>query len=82
VFFGKDGDLFVTFPYFRHREGILSICRLQANGENQTTVNLEQGGKVTSHRVKYSHHLSGRAHFSPAVPPYTNTFILKRKCMR
>jgi len=27
-------------------------------------VNIEHGGKVTSHRVKYSHHPDGRAHFS------------------
>jgi hypothetical protein len=27
-------------------------------------VNLENGGKVTSHRIKYSHHPDGRAHFS------------------
>jgi len=27
-------------------------------------VNLEHGGKVTSHLVKYSHHVDGRAHFS------------------
>jgi len=26
--------------------------------------NLEHGGKVTSHLVKYSHHVDGRAHFS------------------
>lgn len=64
AFFGKDGDLFVTFPYFRHREGILCVSSLPGNGETQTIVNLEQRGKVTSHRVKYSHHVSGRAHFS------------------
>ena len=27
-------------------------------------MNLEHGGKVTSHLVKYSHHVDGRAHFS------------------
>jgi hypothetical protein len=27
-------------------------------------VNIECGGKVTSHLVKYSHHPDGRAHFS------------------
>jgi hypothetical protein len=64
VFFGGDGSLFVTFPYFRHRIGILSQSAIPANGARQSQVNLEQGGKVTSHRVKYSHHPDGRAHFS------------------
>jgi hypothetical protein len=56
VFFGEDGSLFVTFPYFRHRVGLLS--------QRQSQINLEDGGKVTSHLVKYSHHPDGRAHFS------------------
>jgi hypothetical protein len=64
VFFGKDGSLFVTFPYFRHRTGILSSCALPANGAEKSEVSLEAGGKVTSHLVKYSHHPDGRAHFS------------------
>lgn len=74
VFFGKDGSLFVSFPYFRHREGILSVSRLPANGEKQTTVHLEQGGKVTSHRIKYSHHPSGRANFSQTGKIRTEIF--------
>jgi hypothetical protein len=64
VFFGKDGSLFVTFPYFRHRIGLLSNSSVPANGQRQSQVNLEHGGKVTSHLVKYSHHPDGRAHFS------------------
>jgi hypothetical protein len=64
VFLGKDGSLFVTFPYFRHREGILTSSHLPVTGDPNSTINLEQGGKVTSHLVKYSHHPNGRAHFS------------------
>jgi hypothetical protein len=62
--FDKDGTLFVHFPYFRHRVGILSSSEIPATGERKADVNLERGGKVTSHRVKYSHHSDGRAHFS------------------
>jgi hypothetical protein len=62
--FGKDGSLFITFPYFRHRTGLLSASAIPATGQRQSDVNLEHGGKVTSHRVKYSHHQDGRAHFS------------------
>ena len=64
VFFGRDGSLFVSFPYFRHRTGILSTSAIAGDGERQSQVSLEQGGKVTSHLVKYSHHPSGQAHFS------------------
>jgi hypothetical protein len=64
IVFAADGSLFVTFPYFRHRTGILSSSSIPATGTRQTEVNLECGGKVTSHLVKYSHHTDGRAHFS------------------
>jgi len=64
IVFGEDGSLFITFPYFRHRTGILSASAIPATGTRQSQVNLEKGGKVTSHLVKYSHHTDGRAHFS------------------
>jgi hypothetical protein len=64
IVFGGDGSLFITFPYFRHRIGLLSASAIPATGTRQAQVNLEQGGKVTSHLVKYSHHIDGRAHFS------------------
>ncbi len=64
IVFGRDGSLFITFPYFRHRVGILSSSSIPATGTRQSQVNLEKGGKVTSHRVKYSHRTDGQAHFS------------------
>jgi hypothetical protein len=62
--FDKDGSLFIHFPYFRHRTGILSSTKIPATGERKADVNIEKGGKVTSHLVKYSHHPDGQAHFS------------------
>jgi hypothetical protein len=44
VFFGTDGSLFVSFPYFRHRIGLLSSSFIPATGTQQAQVNLEQGG--------------------------------------
>jgi hypothetical protein len=64
IVFDRDGSLFITFPYFRHRIGLLSSSSIPATGTRQAQVNLEKGGKVTSHLVKYSHHTDGRAHFS------------------
>jgi hypothetical protein len=62
--FHRDGSFFITFPYFRHRTGLLSISTIPSNGSCESQVNLEHGGKVTSHLVKHSHHVDGRAHFS------------------
>ena len=64
IVFHKDGSFFISFPYFRHRTGLLSISSIPANSSREAQVNLEYGGKVTSHLVKYSHHVDGRAHFS------------------
>jgi hypothetical protein len=64
IVFGRDGSLFITFPYFAHRVGLLSSSSIPATGTRQSQVDLEEGGKVTSHLVKYSHHTDGTAQFS------------------
>jgi hypothetical protein len=64
VLFGRDGSLFVTFPYFRHRTGILAAATIPAGGQNTSNVDLKDAGKIASHLVKYSHHPDGHAHFS------------------
>jgi hypothetical protein len=64
LFFGRDRSLYVSFPYFRHRTGILAAATIPANGQTTSQVNLQIGGKIASHLVKYSHHPDGRAHFS------------------
>ena len=64
IMFGKDGSLFVNFPYFKHKEGLTSLVRVPANITYPTDVELNPGGKATTHLVKYSHHPDGRAHFS------------------
>lgn len=58
----KDGSLFVSLPYFSQSTGLVSLATLPV-GES-ATINLQEGGKVSSHLVKYSHHPDGRAHFS------------------
>jgi len=63
IFFGRDGSLFVNFPYFQHRTGVLAATAIPS-GQTTAEVNLEFGGRVASHLVKYSHHPDGRAHFS------------------
>lgn len=64
IMFGKDGSLYVNFPYFKHKEGLTSLVTVPANITYPTDVELNPGGKATTHLVKYSHHPDGRAHFS------------------
>jgi len=64
VFFGPDRSLYVAFPYFKYRTGILSAATIVGDGQTTAQVNLENSGKIASHLVKYSHHPDGHAHFS------------------
>ena len=63
VIFHKDGSIFVAFPYFDQTEGVLSIGTLSEISP-KTTFSLETAGKVTTNRVKFSHHTDGNVHFS------------------
>jgi hypothetical protein len=64
IFFGGDGSIYVTFPYFKHTNGLLAVVTVTGPPGSSQTVDLADSGKVASHLVKYSHHPSGRAHFS------------------
>jgi len=64
VIFGTDGSLFVNFPYYLNSKGLVSFVTYPKNIGQPIDLNLVPGGKVTSHLVKYSHHLDGEAHFS------------------
>jgi hypothetical protein len=64
VFGQKDGSLFVTFPYYQHSEGLVSVATLAGGKGGNKEIKLVPGGKVTSHLVKYSHHPDGMALFS------------------
>jgi hypothetical protein len=63
VFSSGDGSIFVTFPYFQHTTGIVSLATVPANSP-AATLHLQEGGKVSSHLVKYSHHPDGQVLFS------------------
>jgi hypothetical protein len=58
---GRDGSLFVPFPYYEHSTAQLIEHTLRA-GQVPSSVNV--CGPVTLHHVKYTHHLDGEAHFS------------------
>jgi hypothetical protein len=57
-----DGSLIIPLPYYKHAsaqliEGTFKAGEAYAEG-------LTVSGPVTTHRVKYTHHASGEAHFS------------------
>jgi hypothetical protein len=64
ILFGKDGSLYVSFPYFAHTDGILAEVTVTGLPGSTSNIDLAQTGKVASHLVKYSHHPNGEAHFS------------------
>lgn len=60
VQFSKTG-IFVHFPFQPDAPGLASRMTLRAG---TTTGDLAEEGAVTSHRVKFAHHIDGRCHFS------------------
>jgi hypothetical protein len=57
----RDGSVLLSFPYYEHTTGLVSLATLQPR---TSVLDLTPGGKITSHLVKYSHHPDGHAHFS------------------
>jgi len=60
----KRGSVFVAFPYLSSSQGILGRYLLPASEGKPIDIKLEEGGKTTSRRVKYTQHFDGEAHFS------------------
>jgi len=73
IFFGGDGSIFVNFPYYKKTEGVVSLVTYSKNMTLPADLSLEPRGKVTSHLVKYSHHVSGEALFSQTGHVRTET---------
>ena len=61
VTFTRDG-IFVNVPY--HPDAPGAVCRAPVEPTGAVAVNLDAVTSTTTHRVKYSHHVDGRAHFS------------------
>ena len=61
VTFTRDG-IFVNFPY--HPDAPGAVCRAPVEPAGAVAVNLDAVTSTTTHRIKYSHHVDGRAHFS------------------
>lgn len=58
--YNKKGDIMIL-PYFNDPRGIASICQYRIGDDS---ISLEKNGKITSHLVKFTHHISGEVLFS------------------
>ena len=67
----RDGSIYVSFPYFPQASGLVSAATFPPTPGGQTTLSLLEGGKVTTHVVKFAQHPDGRAHFSQDGKVYT-----------
>ena len=64
AFAKSDGSIFVTFPYGPTGLGRVGQVTLDPTLSYPSCLSVGESFPVTSHAVKYSHHPSGRAHFS------------------
>jgi len=67
----KQAAIFVSFPYHKNSKGLLSLMTFPKNTRKVDKLSLVPGGKVTSHRVKYTHWSDGNVHFSQDKKIYT-----------
>jgi hypothetical protein len=64
VMFSSEGSIYVNFPYFKNSIGIASLVTYPAGKMHLPELSYLEGGKVTSHLVKFAYHPNGRTHFS------------------
>lgn len=57
-------SIIISFPYHKNSNGLLSLATFPANTLKVDKLSLIPGGKVTSHKIKYSHWSDGNVHFS------------------
>lgn len=77
IIFHNDGSIFITFPYFEHTNGIVSLVTIPPNLKGITNLSVLEGGKATSHLVKYSYHPDGKSQFSQDGKVYTK---IRKQC--
>lgn len=63
-FHKKDGSIFLHFPYQPDNASFLNKISLKAGLNYPHNINVKSGGKITGHKIKFSHHPDGRSHFS------------------
>ncbi|MEK9502276.1 hypothetical protein [Gaopeijia maritima] len=61
--FGRDGSIYVQFPYLKFKSGILNELHVP-HERSPVTYHLGEGGTEVPTDVKFSHHFSGEVRFS------------------
>ncbi len=64
IVYSPDGSIMVPFPYLTQKRGILSVLKDDPKKIGPITYELAKDGVVVDYDVKYSHHTTGRVHFS------------------
>lgn len=68
ITFGRDGSIYVPFPYMDKKRGILAEAD-PASESDPRTLNLRRNGTIVDYDVKFSHHTSGVVQFSKSGEP-------------
>lgn len=64
ITFGRDGSIYVQFPYCIEKQGWIGILPIDPTRQGPTTYALREHGAYVETDVKFAHHTSGEAHFS------------------
>ncbi len=67
----KTGQIFAQCPYFPTQAGLVGRFDVVVGPGGESHIGLGESGMTTSHLVKYSHPISGDAHFSQDGRVYT-----------
>lgn len=64
ITFGRDGSVYVQFPYCVEKEGWIGVLPIPPGREGPTTYTLSEHGSFVPTDVKFAHHTSGVVHFT------------------
>ncbi|EKE13629.1 MAG: hypothetical protein ACD_12C00887G0011 [uncultured bacterium] len=64
-------SIIISFPYHSNSKGLLSSITFPRNKKTVKKLSFIPGGKVTSHKIKYSYWEDGNTHFSQDGKIYT-----------
>jgi len=64
-------SIIISFPYHKNSKGLLSVATFPGKKRKLKKLSLVEGGKVTSHKIKYTHWSDGNVHFSQDAKIFT-----------
>ncbi len=67
----QKASIIISFPYHKNSKGLISLATFPGKKIKIKKLSLVSGGKVTSHKIKYTHWSDGSVHFSQDGKIYT-----------